>query len=54
MHLSFQYFGGRYLIGGLLTIYPFRLNTVSAQFGICTEVGLNVTLVEAEIRTWDT
>jgi hypothetical protein len=31
---------------------PFRLN--SAKFGICTIVGLNGTLFEAEIRTWDT
>ncbi len=32
---------------------PFGLN-YSAKFVSCTIVGLNVTLVEATIRTWDT
>jgi hypothetical protein len=31
---------------------PFRLP--GAKFGICTDVGLNGTLVEAKIHTWNT
>ncbi len=31
-----------------------RFFSISAKFGICTIVGLNGTLAEAEIRTWDT
>ncbi len=30
-----------------------RFVSISAKFGICTVVGLNETLVEATIRTWD-
>ncbi len=31
-----------------------RFVTISAEFGLCTMVGLNVTLVEAKMRIWDT
>jgi hypothetical protein len=31
-----------------------RFISISAKFGICTVIGLNETLVEAKIRTWDT
>ncbi len=31
-----------------------RFVTISAEFGICTMVGLNVTLVEDKMRIWDT
>ncbi len=30
-----------------------RFVSISAKFGSCTVVGLNGTLVEAKIRTWD-
>jgi hypothetical protein len=31
-----------------------RSVSIGAKFGICIVVGLNGTLVEAKIRTWDT
>jgi hypothetical protein len=31
-----------------------RFVSNNAKFGICTVVGLNGTLIEAKIRTWDT
>ncbi len=31
-----------------------RFVSISAKFGICTVVGLDGTLAEAKIRTWDT
>jgi hypothetical protein len=31
-----------------------RFVSINAKFGICTVVGLNGTLVEGKIRTWDT
>jgi hypothetical protein len=36
------------------TVIVIHFVSIGAKFGICTVVGLNGTLVEAEIRTWDT
>jgi hypothetical protein len=37
-----------------LTYTVIRFVSISAKFSKCTVVGLNGTLVQAKIRTWDT